>query len=59
MTPDKGNKNAGTARAKCTHPSCKCLVPANGKYGDCCSEYCKENTAMTELRCQCEHVECR
>jgi aspartate aminotransferase-like enzyme len=59
MTPDKSDKNVGTARAKCAHPSCKCLVSANGKYGECCSEYCKENAAMTELRCQCEHVECR
>lgn len=59
MTPDKSDKNVGTARVKCPHPSCKCMVSANGKYGDYCSEYCKENAAMTELRCQCEHVECR
>lgn len=59
MTPDKSDKNVGTARTKCAHPSCKCLVSPNGKYGDCCSEYCKENAAMTELRCQCEHVACR
>jgi hypothetical protein len=59
MTPDNSDKNLGTTRVKCAHQSCKCLVSANGKYGDYCSEYCKENGMMTELRCQCEHLECR
>ena len=59
MTPDKSDESIGTARVKCVHRSCKCLVSPDGKYGDCSSEYCKENAAMTELCCQCEHAACR
>lgn len=59
MTPDKSNQTVGAPSVKCAHPSCKCLVSPHGKYGDCCSEYCKEHVAMTELRCQCEHAACR
>ena len=59
MTPDKSDRNVGTARAKCAHPSGQCLVPANGTYGNCCGDDCKENAAMTERRCQREHVERR
>ena len=59
MTPVERDKNLNTARSKCAHPSCKCLLSANRPHGDYCSEYCKENGALTELRCQCEHAECR
>jgi hypothetical protein len=30
------------------------VLSANGKYGNYCTEYCKENAAMTERRCQCD-----
>lgn len=59
MSPDKTDKTLGAAKSKCAHASCKCLLSAKGKYGDYCSEYCKENAGLTELRCQCEHADCR
>jgi len=44
---------------KCAHPSCQCMVPKGGLYGKYCSEYCKESGQHTELRCGCQHRECR
>jgi hypothetical protein len=44
---------------KCAHPSCQCTVPKGGPYGKYCSEYCKESAQQTELRCGCQHAECR
>jgi hypothetical protein len=34
MTPVEGDKNFDTARSKCAHPSCKCLLSANRPHGD-------------------------
>ena len=45
--------------AKCAHPSCECLVTPKGPYGKYCSESCKEAGFITELRCNCQHAECR
>ena len=60
MTPDKSKKTAGTTDSmKCAHPPCKCMVPAHRPWGDYCSEHCKEAGAITELRCGCQHEECR
>ena len=59
MTPAEGKENLDTPRSKCAHPACKCLRSTSPEYGEYCSEYCKENGALTELRCQCEHPECR
>jgi hypothetical protein len=44
---------------KCAHPACQCLVDKDGQYGKYCSEHCKKNADKIELRCQCQHVECR
>ena len=44
---------------KCAHPACQCMVPKGGPYGKYCSEYCKESGEHTELRCNCQHPECR
>jgi len=45
--------------AKCAHPSRECLVTPKGSYGKYCSESCKEARQITELRCNCQHAECR
>ena len=44
---------------KCAHPACECIVEKGGPYGKYCSEHCKEARGITELRCQCQHAECR
>jgi len=44
---------------KCAHPACECQVPKDSKYGKYCSEHCKEAGRLTELRCGCQHPECR
>ncbi len=44
---------------KCAHPSCKCVVPKGGKHGRFCSEHCRQKGQQIELRCYCEHPECR
>ena len=44
---------------KCAHPACECQVPKDGPYGKYCSEYCKKAREQTELRCGCQHPECR
>jgi hypothetical protein len=43
----------------CAHPGCECTVPKGGPFGKYCSEHCKEARGITELRCQCQHAECR
>ena len=45
--------------AKCAHPACECLVEKGGAYGRFCSEHCKHAGNITELRCECQHLECR
>ena len=47
------------AESKCAHPSCKCAVPKGGEYGKFCSEHCKQKGQQIELRCYCQHAECR
>ena len=59
MTPADGNTITSTTRTKCAHSSCKCLLADNRPHGDYCSEYCKENGELTEIRCQCEDPACR
>jgi len=44
---------------KCAHPACSCTVPEKGEWGKYCSEHCKHAGGMTELRCGCQHPECR
>ena len=44
---------------KCAHPACECLVAKGGPYGKYCSEHCKHAAQISELRCYCQHVECR
>jgi hypothetical protein len=44
---------------KCAHPACECQVPPKGPYGKYCSEHCKTSGQSTELRCYCQHPECR
>jgi hypothetical protein len=43
---------------KCAHAACECVVSTDGKYGKYCSEHCKENAKLTELRCDCRHPAC-
>jgi hypothetical protein len=45
--------------AKCAHPSCDCMVAPKGAYGKYCSEHCRDAGQITELRCNCQHAECR
>lgn len=44
---------------KCAHPSCNCTVDKASKWGKYCSEHCKQKGQSTELRCDCQHPECR
>jgi len=44
---------------KCAHPACECIVVAKGPYGKYCSEECKRAGQISELHCNCQHVECR
>jgi hypothetical protein len=44
---------------KCAHPACECRVAKGGKYGKYCSEHCKHAGQIAELRCYCQHDECR
>jgi hypothetical protein len=44
---------------KCAHPSCNCTVSKDGAHGKYCSEHCKEMRQQVELRCGCQHPECR
>ncbi len=45
--------------SKCAHPSCQCLIEANGPHGKYCSDHCKQAGDKTELRCDCQHPPCR
>ena len=47
------------APAKCAHPACSCTVPEKSEFGKYCSEHCKEKRDTIELRCDCQHTQCR
>ena len=47
------------AQEKCAHPACDCMVSSGGPFGKFCSEHCKHAGQITELRCDCQHAECR
>ena len=60
MRPDGSTEKEGTAESTaCAHPSCKCALAAGRPHGNYCSEHCKEAGEITELRCGCQHAECR
>ena len=44
---------------KCAHPACLCTVAKDGPFGKYCSDHCKQAGNKTELRCDCQHAECR
>ncbi len=44
---------------KCAHPACKCLVSKDSQYGKYCSDHCREAEDKIEIRCDCQHAECR
>jgi len=44
---------------KCAHPVCECIVPPNGPHGKYCSDHCKQAKDKIELRCDCQHPQCR
>ena len=44
---------------KCAHPACACMVTKGSPYGKYCSEHCKEKGQTIELRCDCQHLQCR
>lgn len=46
-------------REKCAHPACECLVDKGGPFGKYCSEHCKHAGKIAELRCYCQHPDCR
>jgi hypothetical protein len=48
-----------TQPAKCAHAACSCTVSDKGEWGKYCSEHCKNAGGMSELRCGCQHPECR
>jgi hypothetical protein len=35
------------------------MVDGDGAYGRYCSEHCKQAAQISELRCDCQHLECR
>lgn len=41
---------------KCKHAACNCIL-SDGK--DYCSDRCKDSKKMTELTCQCNHLDCK
>ncbi|HEY3884421.1 MAG TPA: hypothetical protein VGL62_04395, partial [Vicinamibacterales bacterium] len=47
------------ALAKCAHPACNCTIQEKGPFGKYCSEHCKKAGNITELRCGCQHADCR
>jgi hypothetical protein len=47
------------AENKCAHEGCSCTVDGKGPFGKYCSEHCKGAARITELRCGCQHTECR
>jgi len=51
--------NMASPNAKCAHEACECVVSPNGPSGKYCSEECRRAGHMTELRCNCQHAECR
>ena len=60
MKPYEGKKVSDTPEAmRCGHASCKCVLSADRPHGNYCSEHCREAADLTELRCGCEHAECR
>jgi hypothetical protein len=38
---------------KCAHPGCKCSAPANGQWGNYCSEHCQKEAQHQESHCTC------
>jgi hypothetical protein len=44
---------------KCAHAACECRVAKGGPFGKYCSEHCKHSGKISELRCYCQHPECR
>ena len=44
---------------KCAHAACECQVAKGGPFGRFCSEHCKHAGQISELRCYCQHAECR
>jgi hypothetical protein len=44
--------------AKCAHENCSCQVAPGGAFGDYCSDYCRDASKITELRCECGHPSC-
>jgi hypothetical protein len=50
---------AMTVSNKCAHRACECVVSKGGAHGKFCSEHCKEAGKEIELRCDCQHSECR
>jgi hypothetical protein len=46
-------------KVKCAHEACECFVAPSGPSGKYCSEECRRAGHMTELRCNCQHPECR
>jgi hypothetical protein len=46
---------------KCAHPACLCMVDKDkkGEYGKYCSDHCRKAGDVIELRCGCQHPECR
>jgi hypothetical protein len=44
---------------KCAHPPCQCTIGKNSQYGDYCSQACQNAKDTSEIRCNCQHPECR
>jgi hypothetical protein len=59
MTRRTKNEERPVIVAKCAHPACECIISEDGEHGKYCSEHCKEAAGEIELRCDCQHGECR
>jgi len=46
------------APKKCEHPTCVCVVPKDGDFGDFCSAHCRDASGLTDLKCECGHDLC-
>lgn len=58
-SPTRGGGGSPSNRRKCAHPSCKCTAALGDPHWPYCGEHCKEAGDTTELRCDCQHPECR
>ncbi len=48
-----------TEAQKCANAPCECLVESGWRHNKYCSDHCREMGDKIELRCDCQHQQCR